>query len=80
LKAVGLIEDHTCELPVTQSELGDAMGISTVHVNRVLQQLRTDGLIRLTGNRLEVPDWEQLKEVGDFNPAYLHLDPDQEAA
>ena len=47
-KAVGLAEDeHTCEFPMTQAELGDALGLTTVHVNRVIQDLRTDGLITL---------------------------------
>jgi CRP-like cAMP-binding protein len=80
LKAVGLIQDHTCDLPMTQAELADAMGVSTVHVNRVLQDLRADGLILLKGNRLEVLDWEQLKHVGDFDPTYLHQDPHEQAA
>ena len=80
LRTVGLVRDHTCELPMTQSELGDAMGISTVHVNRVLQELRGDGLISLRGSTLRVLDWEQLTQVGDFDPTYLHLDPVQTAA
>ncbi|KFG70638.1 Crp/Fnr family transcriptional regulator [Microvirga sp. BSC39] len=74
LTAVGLVQDHSCDLPITQSELGDALGITTVHVNRVLQQLRTDGLIELKGTRLNIPDWEKLKQVGEFNPMYLHLE------
>jgi hypothetical protein len=79
LRAVGLVEDHTCDLPMTQTELADATGISTVHVNRVLQELRANGLIVLRGNRLEVLDWEQLRQVGDFDPTYLHFNPGQEA-
>jgi DNA-binding transcriptional regulator LsrR (DeoR family) len=63
-------------MPMTQAELADAMGISTVHVNRVLQELRGNGLITLKGSRLEVLDWEQLKQAGDFDPAYLHQDPE----
>jgi hypothetical protein len=39
-EAVGLVEDHTCKLPITQSEFGDALGLSTVHVNRTLQEIR----------------------------------------
>jgi CRP-like cAMP-binding protein len=73
MRAMGLAEDHQCELPMTQAELGDAMGISTVHVNRTLQELRALGLIRLTGARLTVLDWDRLKEIGEFDPAYLHL-------
>jgi CRP-like cAMP-binding protein len=80
LRAVGLAQDHACDMPMTQAELADAMGISTVHVNRGLKELRGDGLISLKGSRLTVLDWEQLKQVGDFDPTYLHQDPDQEAA
>ena len=79
LKAVGLTQDHTCELPITQAELGDALGLSTVHVNRTLQELRGAGLIRLTGSVLHVLDWKGLKEAGDFDPTYLHLE-NREAA
>jgi CRP-like cAMP-binding protein len=79
LRAVGLVEDHACDLPMTQSELADATSITTVHVNRVLQELRKDGLIELKGNKLKVLDWVRLKHAGDFDPLYLHIDP-REAA
>jgi CRP-like cAMP-binding protein len=73
LRAVELVEDHAFTLPVTQAELGDAFGLSTVHVNWVLQDLRGDGLITLHGGSLKVLDWEGLKKAGEFNPTYLHL-------
>jgi CRP-like cAMP-binding protein len=74
MRAVGLANEHACELPITQAELADALGLSTVHVNRSLQELRGKGLITLRGNRLTVEDWPGLKEAGEFDPAYLHLD------
>jgi CRP-like cAMP-binding protein len=80
LRAVGLAEDHSCDLPITQAEFADALGVTTVHVNRVLQQLRADGLIQTQGTRLNIPDWEKLKEVGEFDPAYLHLERTEAAA
>lgn len=80
LRAAGLVEDHSCNLPITQGEFGDAMGITGVHVNRVLQQMRTDGLIETKGTRLTIPDWDRLKQVGEFDPTYLHLESDQAAA
>jgi len=80
LKAVGLVEDHACDLPITQVEFADALGFTTVHVNRVLQQMRAEGLIELTGERLNIPDWDRLKQVGEFDPTYLHLESDQAAA
>ena len=80
LRAVGLAEGHACNLPITQNEFADAMGITTVHVNRVLQAMRADGLIALNGDRLNIPDWERLKDMGEFDPTYLHLESDQAAA
>ncbi|MFC1456127.1 Crp/Fnr family transcriptional regulator [Microvirga arabica] len=80
LKAVGLVEDHACDLPITQSEFADALGFTTVHVNRVLQQMRAEGLIEIQGSRLNIPDWDKLKQVGEFDPTYLHLENDQAAA
>jgi len=73
LRAVELVEDHAFALPVTQAELADALGISTVHVNRVLQDLRGDNLITLHGGSVKVLDWERLKRAGEFDPTYLHL-------
>jgi CRP-like cAMP-binding protein len=80
LRAVGLAEDHACELPITQAEFADAIGITTVHVNRVLQQMRADGLIESKGTQIKIPDWDKLKQAGEFDPAYLHLASDQAAA
>jgi len=80
LRAVGLAQDHRCKLPITQVEMADALGLSAVHVNRVLQELRGDGLIRLDGGTLTVLDWESLRQVADFDPAYLHLQRSQAAA
>ena len=74
-KAVGLAEDeHTCAFPMTQTELGDALGLTTVHVNRVIQDLRRDGLITLGKGSLCITDWERLRQRAKFNPLYLHLD------
>jgi len=64
LRAVGLAEDHVCDLPITQGEFADALGVSNVHVNRVLQQMRADGLIETKGTQLKIPDWDRLKQVG----------------
>jgi CRP-like cAMP-binding protein len=80
LRATGLAKGHFCDLPITQGEFADALGVTNVHVNRVLQQLRTDGLIELSGDRLNIPDWEKLKQVGEFDPTYLHLEDQQAAA
>jgi CRP-like cAMP-binding protein len=73
LKAVGRVEGGTIHLPITQAELGDTLGLSTVHVNRVLQELRKEGLIRFQGDALTILDWERLKTVGEFTSTYLSL-------
>ena len=73
LDAVGLTDGMTCELRMTQTELGDATGLSTVHVNRTLQSLRQKKIIRWKDSTFEVLDWQALKEAGDFDAAFLHL-------
>jgi CRP-like cAMP-binding protein len=73
LRAVELAEDHAFRLPVTQAEMGDALGLSTVHVNRVLQTLRGERLIAWRGDSVTVLDWEGLQDRGEFDPIYLHL-------
>jgi CRP-like cAMP-binding protein len=70
-QAVGLVTDDSFEFPITQGELADAMGLSPVHVNRTLQELRGRGLIR-GGRHLTILDWEGLKQVGEFDPTYPH--------
>jgi CRP-like cAMP-binding protein len=74
LRAVGLTNGTTCTFPVTQSELGDALGLSTVHINRTLQELRANDLIILRGKTLQIPNLEGLQNAALFDPNYLHLD------
>ncbi len=74
LRAVGLTDGESCEMPLTQAELGDALGLSTVHVNRTLQELRANRLITSRANSiLFIENWEGLKKAGEFDPTYLHL-------
>jgi CRP-like cAMP-binding protein len=73
LQSVGVATENGYEFPPTQEELADTLGLSTVHVNRMLQQLREDGLLTLTGKKLTILDRERLEEFADFNPNYLHL-------
>jgi CRP-like cAMP-binding protein len=63
-----------CPLPITQSDLGDALGLSTVHTNRTLQELREASLVSFDHSRLEVLNWRKLVAVAGFDPTYLHLD------
>lgn len=67
----GLSEESSHEFPLTQRELGDVLGLSTVHVNRVLQQLRREGWIELTQGHLFIRDEIGLREAADFELDYL---------
>ena len=58
----------------TQQEFGDATGLSIVHINRTMRKLRTDRLITTAGRRLNVLDWDGLKQAGQFNQTYLRLE------
>ena len=60
-------------LPLTQTELGDATGLSSVHVNRTMQELRRMGLILSRGNVHSILDWDQLQMTADFSPEYLYM-------
>jgi CRP-like cAMP-binding protein len=73
LGAVGLAPDRTFEMPMTQPELADALGITPVHVNRTIRDLKTAGLITLRSRRLTVHDWDGLMSAAEFDPTYLHL-------
>lgn len=72
LRAAGLARGYACGLPITQVEMADALGLSNVHLNRTLRELRGDGLIELGGGALVVRDWDGLKAAGEFDPRYLH--------
>ena len=72
LSALGLTNDADCDMPLTQNDLADAMGISTVHVNRSLQELRAAGLVELRRKRLTILNRTALMDLAMFDPAYLH--------
>jgi CRP-like cAMP-binding protein len=74
MKAVGLTTDNSCPLPLTQAQIGDALGLSNVHVNRTLQELRAENLLEWEDGVLTVKDWKGLKRAGEFDPIYLHQD------
>jgi CRP-like cAMP-binding protein len=80
MEVVGLAQDKSVRVPFTQTTIGDALGLSTVHVNRVVQELRSDGLITWHGRVLTVNDWDGLVQAGEFDPSYLHLSPPKKEA
>ncbi len=71
--AAGLSEDHAIRLPLTQLEIADALGLTPVHVNRVLQRFRREGLITLEHRRLALVDIGGLQGIADLTQNYLHL-------
>jgi CRP-like cAMP-binding protein len=73
LQAVGLATDDSYELPLTQVDLGDTTGLSNVHVNRTLQEMRRQGLVELRGKRLRILNLPRLRTIAEFKPNYLHL-------
>jgi len=73
LQAVGLATNNSFVLPLTQRQLADTLAMTGVHLNRIVRQLRSEGLIMLKGHTITIPDVEQLKTFADFNPNYLHL-------
>lgn len=75
LSVVKLVDEtETFPLPLTQAELADTTGMTTVHVNRSLQRLRRDGLIATKDGRLTILDFDRLAEIAGFNATYLHTD------
>jgi CRP-like cAMP-binding protein len=75
LSVVGLGDrDRELILPINQTELGDTLGLSTVHVNRTLQQMRAEHLITWQGQTVRILDWQRLAGIAEFDETYLHLD------
>lgn len=74
LRSVGMTNGISCDFPLTQTDIADATGLTAIHVNRTLQELRRDGLIVLEHKRLTIPDLQKLKDAAMFNVNYLHLD------
>lgn len=78
LQAVGEATDDSFRLELSQTELGDTVGLTTVSVNRALQRLRRAGLIRQTSRDITIPDVAALKAFADFDPTYLHFRRDRD--
>lgn len=71
--AAGLVDRGSCHMPLTQEMLADALGLTGVHVNRTLQQLRETGMVDHKSGRLFVHDMRKLATFADFDPFYLHF-------
>lgn len=80
LKVAGLGDETGFPLFFTQTDIGDAIGLSNVHTNRMLRIMREKKLISTTGGRLNILDWPRLVQVADFHDGYLHLEPPRPTA
>ena len=74
LEIVGLVDGDSYEFPLTQQELGECLGLTSVHVNRTLQELRRRDLIEVENRRARILDVPGLHDVADFDPSYLYLE------
>lgn len=73
LEVVGLAAEGKFEFPVTQAEIGDMLGLSNVHVNRTLQELRGSRLVQWRGSTVQIDDFDGLSAFAEFDPLYLNL-------
>ena len=74
LGVVGLASEDGYDLILTQSELAECLGLTAVHVNRTLKELRERRLVEFRGKRVTIHDMAGLKRVAEFDPSYLYLE------
>ena len=74
LELVGLAHDNRFALPLTQVDIADATGLTSVHVNRMLKRLRDEELLTFRGGEVVIQDWDRLQRVAEFTPDYLYLE------
>jgi CRP-like cAMP-binding protein len=75
LESQGLADDYGYELPMSQEQLADALGLTPVHVNRTLKSLEADSLISRNKRFVTFPNWKRMRDFADFTERYLHLEP-----
>lgn len=75
LRAVELSDGHCFELPLTQPDLAEVCGLTSIHVNRVLRDLRERGLCTIRGGTVTIHDPAGLGRLGEFEPGYLYVEP-----
>jgi CRP-like cAMP-binding protein len=73
LEVVGLVRNNSFEVPLTQGELADTMGLTSVHVNRTLKSLRAQGLLEFKDKHATIHNIERLRDLCQFDPTYLHI-------
>ncbi|WBL81684.1 Crp/Fnr family transcriptional regulator [Bradyrhizobium xenonodulans] len=75
LRLIDRVDGSSFEMPLTQEQIGEALGITAVHANRVIKQLRQDGIVEFHRGRVTVLDEPKLLELADFDGRYLHQSP-----
>jgi len=73
LKVVSLVRQNSFDFPATQSDIADMVGLSLVHVNRTIQELRSSKLVEWRGGSITITDFDRLCEFAEFDPTYLNL-------
>jgi CRP-like cAMP-binding protein len=73
LNTVGQADDGRLRVPMTQATLADTLALSTVHVNRLIQDFRQEGLLTWKDDQVIIHDWDRLAEIAEFDPTYLNL-------
>lgn len=73
LKVIGAVENDGFEFRIGQADIADMLGLSVVHTNRTLQELRSSGAISWTNGRVQIQDWDTLQGIAEFDPTYLNL-------
>jgi CRP-like cAMP-binding protein len=74
LEVVGLAAKGRFDLPLTQADIADVSGLTSVHVNRMLKSLRDEELLTFRGGEVIIHDWQRLQQVAEFSPDYLYLE------
>ena len=74
LGLVGLSRNGSFDFPLTQAELGECLGLTSVHVNRTLQELRRRGLVEFQNKRVAIPDVPALERLAAYDGSYLYLE------
>jgi CRP-like cAMP-binding protein len=77
LKVIGREHGDRVEMPLTQEQIGEAMGITPIHANRIIKQLREDGVLEFHRGYVTVLNENKLEELAHFDDRYLHLTPSQ---
>ena len=75
MDAQGIDNSGGYELPMTQEQLGDALGLTSVHVNRTLRALEGEGHLKRHGRRIQFARMDEIRRIGEFDPRYLHFGP-----